>query len=193
MKFFKPERLREMLAVCTFGFVYVAITQNPVVKPHSSNLPGKWSIEKAQSPLLFGVAAHNYLILRDEHGLAYRELHGSPTEKDGTFVRVSLTNGRILRVLEFSTPPMGSSPSYKPSAVTVFSGSKEEVLSKWHEGLICADDINHKELPYPALGVSVEEDTINSNSVATTLLSCMNLPSPKVGLLTPGADNLIVK
>lgn len=193
MKFLHPDRLRELVALSTFSFIYIAITHNPVVRPESLKEPGKWTIEKAQSPLLFGLAAHNYLIMRDGDGFSYRELHGSPTEKDGTFVRVSLTNGRILRVIEFKSPPFGDPPAYRPSAVTVFSGNKEEVETKWKEGLSCAEDINKQKLPYPAFGVSLEEDTVNSNSVATTLLLCMQLPSPKVGLLTPGANNLIMK
>ncbi len=184
--------IQNTISVLLFIFVYFAVTSNPVVRPTPVISAGSWSIEKAQTGLLFGVAAHNYLILRDYKGLVQKELHGTPTEPDGTFIRVAILPGRTLRVIEFDAPLDGDR-GYKPSGITVFKGDRVEAEKKWDEARDCADIINNKKLPYPMLGVKLEEETVNSNSVATTLLSCMNLPSPRVGLLTPGANNLIGK
>ncbi len=180
------------VSVALFIFVYFAVTSNPMVKPKAIIPIGTWSIEKAQTSLLFGLAAHNYLILRNDKGFVQKELHGTPTEPDGTFIRVAILPGRTLRVMEFDAPLEGDR-NYKPSGVTAYKGSEGDTKKKWSEALICADSISDKKLPYPTLGFNLEEDTVNSNSVATTLLSCMNLPSPRVGLLTPGANNLIDK
>jgi len=190
----KPRHLLEnTVSIVLFLFVYYAVTSNPVVKPKPDIPEKKWSIEKAQSPLFFGIASHNYLILRDQNGTVINELHGVPTKEDGTFVRVAFTSGHLLKVLEFSTPPYGNAQNYHPSGVIVTSGDKDSMLAKWQDGLSCAKSINAKGLTYPAFGINFEDDTVNSNSVATTLLSCMHLPSPKVGLLTPGYTNLIMK
>ncbi len=175
-----------------FIFIYFAVTSNTIVKPKTKVTPELWSIEKAQMLLLFGFASHNYLILRDGNGFVEKELHGTPTEKDGRFMKVSLLPGRTLRVMEFSEP-LNNAKTYRPSAITVYTGTKEDVKGKWLEGKACAKKINKENLPYPALGIQLEQDTINSNSVATTLLSCMNLPSPRVGLFTPGSNNLIMR
>ena len=186
------ELLRKAITLVLFIFIYYAVTNNRMVKPLTTPIAGKWSIEKAQSSLAFGLASHNYLILRNAEGNVERELHGTPIEKDGSFKRIALTSGDTLHVLEFAYPLYGER-SYRPSAVTVFSGNKEEVHTKWNEGLVCLKNINTKEIPYPPFGINIESDTLNSNSVATTLLSCMSLPSPQVGLLTPGSQNLISK
>lgn len=186
------ELLRKMITFILFIFIYYAVTNNRIVKPLTSPLIGSWSIEKAQSSLAFGLASHNYLILRNDEGNVERELHGTPIEKNGNFKKIALTRGDTLHVLEFAYPLYGER-NYRPSAVTVFSGSKEQTRAKWNEGLGCLKNINEKNIPYPAFGINVESDTLNSNSVATTLLSCMSLPSPQVGLLTPGSGNLIVK
>ena len=160
---------QKVITLLLFIFVYFAITSNPIVKPKASAVSGLWTIEKAQEPLLFGFASHNYLILRDERNLVQKELHGTPTDKNGAFIKVSLVPGRILRVLELSEPLDGSR-SYRPSAVTVYKGSEDEVLAKWQEGKDCARKINESKLPYPALGIRLGEETVNSNSVATEVL-----------------------
>ncbi len=184
--------IENTISVALFIFVYFAVTSNPVVKPKAIIPVGNWSIEKAQTGLFFELAAHNYLILRDDKGLVQKELHGTPTEPDGTFIRVAILPGRTLRVMEFNTPLDGDR-SYKPSGITVYKGNREDTLAKWDSAHACSESINKEKLPYPTLGFNLEEDRVNSNSVATTLLSCMNLPSPRVGLLTPGANNLIEK
>lgn len=185
-----PHFFENLISILLFIFVYYAVTSNPVVKPKHVEVKGLWSIEKAQSALLFGLASHNYLILRNDSDEIMRELHGIPQETNGELEKVALTSGRNLSVVEVSYPLFGTA-STKPSAVTVFAGSQKDVEAKWKEALSCGKEINEKKLPYPALGINFEEDTINSNSVATTLLSCMHLPSPRVGLLTPGAQTII--
>ncbi len=182
---------QKVVTLLLFIFVYFAITSNPIVRPKASEAPGLWSIEKAQTPLALGFAAHNYLLLRNEQGIVERELHGLPTNNDGSFVKVSLVPGRTLNVLEFEKPLEGAR-DYRPSAITLYSGTREDAQKKWREGKACAEKINKESLPYPALGIKFEQDTVNSNSVATTLLSCMNLPSPHVGLFTPGSRKMIL-
>ncbi len=183
---------KNVISLLLFVFVYYAVTNNSIVKPLTIPELGEWSIEKAQSPILFGLFSHNYLLLRNDKGVVEEELQGTPTDDGGVFVRTALTSGKTLRVLRFENPPYGDK-NYRPSAVTVFSGDKDSVYKKWKEGITCANKINEKKLPYPAFGINMEEDTVNSNSVATTLLTCMILPSPRVGLLTPGDNNIITR
>lgn len=182
--------IKNILTLLLFSFVYYSITHNQVVQPNTKQELGYWTIEKAQSQLLFGLASHNYLILRNSSGLVEKELHGTPSDDAGRFIRVTILPNKTLKVFELETP-LGGDRRYRPSAITLFKGDEKETKEKWNEALPCADEINKQKLPYPEFGVKFEEDTVNSNSVATTLLYCMSLPSPRVGLFTPGSDTLI--
>ena len=145
-----------------------------------------------QYPLLLGVAGHNYLVLRDSYNNILSELHGLAT--DATTKKWKLTGidpTDTLQVWEFSTSSEFITRKTYPG-VLLLEGSKELVEQTWSKAQACEEAINQKNIPYPPLGFTLRKDTLNSNSVAYTLVTCMGLSTRHVGLLTPGeTENLL--
>lgn len=166
-------------------FLYV-VTHNDITHPMPEPTPGEWSIQKMQHPLLFGFAGHNYLAVRDPLGDIVYEMHGLATDKlTGTWKYIGTGNGEALKVWEFNEPRDYFAEKQYPGIV-LEKGSKEEILSLWEKARECKNKINELNLSYPPLGVSLEGETINSNSVAYTLALCMNKDTRRIGIFTPG-------
>lgn len=93
---------------------------------------------------------------------------------------------RGLKVIEFNPnnkkfKTSGRVRKGQPS-VTLFTGSRKDVMKLWKKALKKRDEINNLKLPYPTLGVKLFRRTINSNSVESTLSAAMGLKSPKLKL-----------
>ncbi len=160
---------------------------HPMPKP----TPGNWSIQYMQHPLLFGFAGHNYLALRDEHGAIIEELHGLATDPvTGDWKYIGSENTDQLHVWQFDSSHYISEKSFP--GIILAQGSKENIEALWSAAESCIEPINAKHIPYPPYGFSIKNETINSNSVAYTLASCMKLDVRHVGIFTPGsAVNLL--
>jgi hypothetical protein len=139
-----------------------------------------------QYPLLLGIAGHNYLVLRNSQNNIVSELHGLATDvttKKWKLIGIEQTD--ILQVWEFTHQDDFITKRTYPG-VMLFSGGKEDVEKTWGKTNSCKDIINQKNIPYPPLGFTLQKDTLNSNSVAYTLVFCMGLSTHHIGLLTPG-------
>jgi hypothetical protein len=191
--FSKKKTLLSFLQLAIIGGILYLIINSSYTAPKPIIAEGVWSIEKAVYPLLGGLAGHNYIILRDNNGLIQKEFHGLPTDPVTKKYRtISLARGDILRAYEFSYPVFTTRTAVTSSETVIF-GNEKAIKKIWEEGKNCIPYINEENVTYPQLGVSFINETINSNSVADTLLSCMKLPTPHVGLLTPGNNNVLLK
>lgn len=185
-RLFTARFIKDLILIALFGFSLYALIHNPIVNPKPPVIEGKWSIQLMQHPLVFGVAGHNYLTLRDEKNTIRRELHGLATDKDnGGWKYYGTDRSDLLKVWEFSDPHYYLAQKNYAGTV-LFEGSEENAKAVWEKGLVCKDEINAKNLPYPPYGIKVTGDTENSNSVAYTLALCMNLNPKHLGLITPG-------
>lgn len=178
--------IKDVLIIAFFSAVFYVLTHNPLVRPEPLISKGLWSIELHQKPLALGIAGHNYLVLRDDEGKILFTLHGLPTdESTGKWKYVGRTKQDILKVWKFGEDDEGGmrAASY---GVSLLKTNKEEAVSRWIQAEECGKMIDAKSIPYPPFGVALRKDTENSNSVAYTLASCMNLKTSHVGLFTPG-------
>jgi hypothetical protein len=182
-----------LMQLLLIGGVLYTLTHNKYAKPTPTITKGNWTIEKAVYPLLGGLAGHNYIILRDTTGIIQKEFHGLPTDPiTGKYRTISLVRGDTLKAYEFSYPVF-TSRSDVTASETVISGNEKAIRKIWQKGEKCIPEINAADITYPQLGVSFMNETINSNSIADTLLTCMDLPTPHVGLITPGDSNVLFK
>jgi hypothetical protein len=182
-----------LLQLAIIGGILYALINSSYTKPSPTITKGNWSIEKAVYPLVGGLAGHNYIILRDNNGLIQKEFHGFPTDTaTGRYKTISFTKNDVLKAYEFSYPVF-TSRSDIISSETVIFGNEKAIKLLWQQGKQCLPEINAENVTYPQLGVSFINETINSNSIADTLLTCMQLPTPHVGLITPGDSNILFK
>ncbi len=180
-----------LLSVFFVLFLYI-LTNNEITHPTPTPAFGKWSIQKIQYPLLLGLAGHNYLVLRDEKNNVVYELHGLATDAlTGIWKYVGASDTDKLVVWEFNGSRNYFSSNNDPGFVLT-TGSKEDMLMLWEKARTCKEKINEKKLLYPPLGVKVTGETINSNSVAYTLIRCMGLNTRHLGIFTPGAKKDIL-
>ena len=142
-----------------------------------------------QHPLVFGVAGHNYLVLRNDKNEIQKELHGLATDSiNGGWKYYGTDKGDLLKVWEFNSPRYYvAQKNY--AGIILLRGNESEVKTYWSRSYTCKDAINEKNIPYPPYGIKVRGDTENSNSVAFTLLRCMELSPKHLGLFTPGWGN----
>ena len=166
-------------------FLY-AVTHNPIVRPMPKPSPGMWSIQFMQHPLIFGLAGHNYLALRNENGHIVSELHGLATDaSNGGWKYIGSNPNDLLKVWEFDNSRYYLAEKKFPGII-LKEGSRDELLSIWNKAYDCKDSINEKNIPYPPYGFRIRNETTNSNSVAYTLASCMELGTKHIGVFTPG-------
>lgn len=139
-----------------------------------------------QHPLVFGVAGHNFLTLRDSQNEIVKELHGLPTNsKTGTWKYIGTDPNDILQVWEFDGPREYMAEKQYPG-ITIYEGEKEDVLAVWERRRSCQEKINSLKVKYPPYGFNIRGDTENSNAAAYTLIQCMGLDARRIGLITPG-------
>lgn len=166
-------------------FVY-GVTHNPLTHPIPRKASGTWSIELLQHPLIFGIAGHNYLVLRDSNNDITEELHGLATDSfTGNWKYVGTRKSDILQVVSFNGPRDYRTEKSFPGLV-LEEGTYDTVWRVWTKAKECIDPINQERTPYPPLGINIRGGTENSNSVAYTLAVCMGLDSKHLGLFTPG-------
>ena len=167
-------------------FIY-GITHNPIVRPKlNENSNGNWRIEKMQHPLMFGLAGHNYLVLRSPDNKIISELHGLATDgATGTWKYIGTKSTDLLRVCEFNGPRNYLAEKKYPGVV-VTSGNETTIENLWKKAEGCKIIINERIIYYQKFGVNLSGETENSNSVAYTLLTCMGIDSGHLGLMTPG-------
>ena len=146
-----------------------------------------------QHSLVFGLAGHNYLALRNENGDVVEELHGLATdERTQRWTYVGYKTTDILQVWRFHGPLYQINNKQYPGII-LKEGGKEEVNKTWDKATPCIEAINVKKIPYPSLGISIKQTTKNSNSVAYTLSYCMELDAKHLGLITPGSGENLLK
>lgn len=168
-------------------FVLYFIINNPIAHPYPTPTEGNWSISIMQHKLLFGLAGHNYLVLKDDSGNIKKELHGLATDPTtGAWKYVGANKDDALRAWEFDGP-RAYEANKKTPGVILYQGDYTSTLAHWSKGESCVEKINDLHISYPPLGVSVRGETENSNSVAYTLTKCMELPNGNVGWFTPGS------
>ena len=186
MELFTPRFKKDLLLIVIFGVSLYVLTHNPITRPSPKATQGLWSIQLMQHPLVFGIAGHNYLTLRDENDSIIKEMHGLATDADtGNWKYIGTKTQDRLRVWEFNGSNDYLDQKNYPGVV-LFEGTKVAVMTDWSKGDTCKDKINQKNLPYPPYGVNIRGDTENSNSVAYTLMLCMGLDAEHLGLITPG-------
>lgn len=186
-KIFTNQFTKDAFYSLIFLILVYTVTHNPIVRPIPRPTPGNWSIEYMQHPLLFGFAGHNYLMLRDAEGNVVDELHGlatDPQTKDWKYIGTSQTD--ILQVWEFPQGRFYLSEKDFPGII-VDQGVQPDILAVWNKALACKDPINAEHISYPPYGISFKNETINSNSVAYTLVKCMGFNAQHLGIFTPGA------
>jgi hypothetical protein len=174
-------------------FLY-GVTHNPYTHPIPQPLPGNWSIQLMQHQLLFGIAGHNYLALKDQNGDIVSEFHGlatDPVTKEWKYIGTRETD--ILQVWEFDGGREYEANKRLPGII-LFEGDSVESKLLWNSAETCKAKINQAGINYPPLGFSLRNETENSNSVAYTLALCMGVDPKHLGLITPGdGRNLLEK
>jgi hypothetical protein len=177
-----------------FILVVYGITHNPIVRPTPKPIPGNWSVQFMQHPLVFGLAGHNYLALRDPNGTIVSELHGLATDpKTGSWKYVGSNKEDILQVWEFDSGRYYLAEKKFPGII-IDQGAQAKILALWDKALVCKDPINEEKVGYTPYGFSFKSETINSNSVAYTLAKCMGFDTRHIGIWTPGDTmNLLEK
>jgi hypothetical protein len=168
-------------------FVLYFIINNPITHPIPTPHDGNWSISLMQHPLLFGIAGHNYLVLKDDSGAIKKEMHGLATNPTtGAWRYVGADSDDILQAWIFSGSKNYSANKKMPG-VLLYEGNYINTITHWGKGEACVEKINSLHISYPPLGISIKGETENSNSVAYTLTKCMELPESNLGWFTPGS------
>ncbi len=186
MSLFTRRFVKDLLLIALFSGSFYILTHNPITHPTPKEVNGLWSIQLMQQPLVFGIAGHNFLTLRNEKNDIVGELHGLATDnKTGAWKYIGTNTSDTLKAWYFKSPhDYVTQKSY--SGVVLFKGDTTSVTSAWNDGVNCIEKINSHNLLYPPYGVNMRGDTENSNSVAYTLILCMGLDAGHLGLITPG-------
>jgi hypothetical protein len=178
---------KDILKSIAVLFVLYFIINNPIAHPIPAPHEGNWSISLMQHPLLFGIAGHNYLVLKDDRGTVKKEMHGLATDPNtGAWKYVGADPSDILQAWKFDGPKTYTANKTTPGAL-LFDGNYVDTITHWNKGEACVEKINNLHISYPPLGVSIKGETENSNSVAYTLTKCMDLPYKDIGWITPGS------
>lgn len=186
MALFTRRFIKDIFLIIVLGVSLYVLTHNPITHPTPQVTQGLWSIQLMQQPLVFGIAGHNYLVLRDSNNLIKEELHGLATDySTGAWKYIGNDETDILKVWEFTGPHFYlAQKNY--SGVTLSYGNEITITGIWHKALPCVNEINNLHIHYPPYGMNMRGDTENSNSVAYTLTLCMGLNAEHLGLITPG-------
>ena len=188
-QFIKDLAFSLVFILCMYGIVH-----NPLTYPVPQPIPGNWSIQLMQHPLFFGLAGHNYLVVRNQDGDIVSELHGLATDTTTKkWKYVGMKSSDVLQVWKFDGPRYYLAEKGF-SGILLNQGTQGEVESIWEKTTDCITLINAQNIPYPPFGVKVSGETENSNSVAYTLALCMGLDARHIGILTPGeTKNLLMQ
>lgn len=187
LKLFTPRFIKDIICIIIFSLFFYALTHNPITHPKITDSSRLYKIELMQYPLLLGLAGHNYLVMRDSHNNIIKELHGLATDiTTKKWKLTGLDKRDTLKAWEFiDSGDFITKRTY--SGIILFKGEEDVVKDMWHRTDLCKEKINQKNIPYPPLGFTLRKDTLNSNSVAYTLVMCMGLSTKHIGLITPGS------
>lgn len=148
-----------------------------------------YTIELSKYPIAGGIAHHNVVVMKDAAGVVVKELNGLATGADGSIKPIGYLPSDKLKVYESQGRAYSDDSQTK---ATVFSGTQEEVAKLWSVAKACMDDINAKNISYPFFGLFGGQNGANSNSVASTLLKCMDLPLPTLSGWSPAQDIILL-
>jgi hypothetical protein len=187
MKLFTSRFVKDLFLIALFSVGFYILLHNPLTHPKLPENKGVWTIQLMQEPLVFGVAGHNYLVLRDDKNEIIKEFHGLATDSNGRWEYIGHDANDTLQVWEFDGSHFYLSQK-NFIGIVLYEGDKDAIIATWNRAESCKDAINAKHIPYPPYGVNIHGDTENSNSVAFTLAKCMQLDSntKHLGLITPG-------
>jgi hypothetical protein len=146
-----------------------------------------YKIVEAQLPVVGGLGGHDLLVLEDPNGNVIGELDGLATGSNGQIKPIGYLPSDTLKVYSYSQATYYTSS--EPQA-TVSSGTQQQIMAEWNAAIACGNAINAEGLSYPFLGIGD-----NSNSVASTLDSCMGAYEPTIpgsALITPGVGVLLL-
>ena len=152
---------------------------------------GTWTIE-AREYSIFGLAGHNYWVLKDPNGQIYSEMHGLATDASGQIVPVG-SSSDTLRFYEFSSEVLGFtgdpngntglSGLYRADQASqiAWAGTEAVVMDIWNHGVDAGSRINELGVTYALFGGSDGDFTTgNSNSVAFTIAEAMAVAFPDI-------------
>lgn len=145
---------------------------------------------EARSYSIAGIASHNFWVLRDEEKNVIAQLHGLATDrKTNTFKPIGIINDR-LGFYEFKT--INHDPSFifpQQNSVTVFQGSKQDILMRWHKASSQIAQLNHLDLNYSPFGI-LGLPVTNSNSAYHLFAKLMGIECCRFpGVFEPGIGN----
>lgn len=151
-------------------------------------MAGKYQIIQSQLPLVWGLGGHNLVVVTDPSGGVLGEFNGLATSARGQIKPIGYLPTDQLRVFKFSQARYYRSTQ---NQYVVFSSSSyADISSRINAMEQCMHQINAQNMRYPFLGLGK-----NSNSVASTLLSCIGgkeTPLPKGAWIMPGVGNLLL-
>ena len=186
MQLFTRRFVQDIVLIIITGMLLYAVIHNPITHPTPKVHTGLWSIQLMQQPLVFGIAGHNYLVLRNNKNIIQEELHGLATDGiTGAWKYIGNDSTDILTVWKFTSPHFYlAQKNYSGTALA--EGDERTMVSTWRKAAPCVTQINNLHISYPPYGMNIRGDTENSNSVAYTLTRCMGLDAEHLGLITPG-------
>jgi hypothetical protein len=156
----------------------------------------KYAIE-ARAYDIVGLAAHDFWVLRDEKGSVLGQLHGLATNAENRIKPIGTIGDKLKfyhfgsRAILLGLNPAGNLNFIKAGQKSrlVFSGSPDEVLSRWDHAVKALPYLNSLDVPYTPLGI-VGLAHINSNTAYTLLGKLMGIPEHNFsGCWQPGCKN----
>lgn len=152
----------------------------------------KYSIEAASYSIM-GLGSHNFWVLKDSNGKIISELHGLAVSRTtGKPVAVGTSADHSIRMYTMQAGNLSGMYS-SDNAHRVYLGPAEEVMARWNNAIAAQKTINDQDLDYTPYGFSIFGDTINSNSVYSTLGELMGVtPYNFIGKKEPGIDNRVL-
>ncbi|HFD13658.1 MAG TPA: hypothetical protein ENJ32_14495 [Crenotrichaceae bacterium] len=147
-------------------------------------------IIEARSYDIWGIASHNFWVLRNDENQVLSQLHGLATDrKTNTFKPIGFFNDR-LGFYEFKTA--NNDPSFifnNQQAVPVYQGDVTDVLSRWDNAASQLATLNKQDLNYSPFGI-LGLPVTNSNSAYHLLSQLMGIDCCRFsGVLEPGIGN----
>lgn len=151
-------------------------------------MPGQFTIEIVQAPLLGGVAAHNFLQMKNGQGQVVGELHGLATGLDGEPMSIGWAPWHKLKFYDDRRWDGATA-----ERATLFTGTEAQAQALWARATYAGQAMNYADIGYSMFGFDIFSPTENSNALASTLIAAMGLSEPTLsGRLTPGAGNLLL-
>jgi hypothetical protein len=143
----------------------------------------QWTVSVAQYNIAGG-AQHNIILIRDGAGTLRAQINGGPQGPDGRLANWPANADLFLPgAAPLRAQVDGASGGYYQRGLpeqTVLVGSEADIRAALQAGFACVNDINNAGYRYGTL-------TINSNSVANTVLQCMGIILPSDALLALSA------